>query len=70
MGLRVVEAWLVARLLSSPAFHRVVRRVHGRFTGVKHEEHVGGTQLEGQENSVARFIRIYKEEFKNEFRRK
>jgi len=57
-------------LLSSPAFHRVVRRVHGRFTGVKHEEHVGGTQLEGQENSVARFIRIYKEEFKNEFRRK
>ncbi|KAI5855281.1 hypothetical protein BZA05DRAFT_391102 [Tricharina praecox] len=36
MWIRVVEAWLVARLLASPTFHRAVRRVHGRLTGVRH----------------------------------
>ncbi|CCX33239.1 Similar to hypothetical protein [Tuber melanosporum Mel28]; acc. no. XP_002839517 [Pyronema omphalodes CBS 100304] len=49
MGIRVVE------LLSSPTFHRAVRRIHGRLTGTQHHEDPpsnldtghSGTELEG-----------------------
>ncbi|KAI5806221.1 hypothetical protein EDC01DRAFT_609486, partial [Geopyxis carbonaria] len=71
-------AWLVARLLSSPTFHRIIRRAHGRITGAPPREedyqHLGGTNHAylhlGEENPVKRFMRLYYEEFRNEFKRK
>ena len=50
------------KLLSSPSFHRAVRRVHGRLTGTKHlDEEVSnldtghsGTDLEGSQSSLHR----------------
>ncbi|KAG0126937.1 hypothetical protein HOY82DRAFT_491200 [Tuber indicum] len=73
MMIRVFEAWLVARLLRSPSFHRMVARMHGRLTGkgqVEDYSKLGGTKLEGgNENGFKKFVGIYIDEFKNNFKR-
>ncbi|RPA99210.1 hypothetical protein L873DRAFT_1684600 [Choiromyces venosus 120613-1] len=67
------QAWLVARLLRSPSFHRMVARMHSRLTGKGHVEdysELGGTKLQGkEEHGFKKFIDIYIDEFKNNFKR-
>ncbi|KAI5842517.1 hypothetical protein DFP73DRAFT_553888 [Morchella snyderi] len=72
--IRVFEAWLVARLLRSPAFHRAVANIHGRLTGTKRIDYseMGGTKIDGgaEESGFKKFVKIYAEEFKETFRRR
>ncbi|PWW72141.1 hypothetical protein C7212DRAFT_230452 [Tuber magnatum] len=69
----MAQAWLVARLLRSPSFHRTVARIHGRLTGKGQMEdysELGGTKLQDKdEHSFKKFVDIYIDEFKNNFKR-
>jgi len=52
MGFRMLEVWLVARLLSSPTFHRAVKGVHRKVHEIRTGEKVhdysemGGTNID------------------------
>ncbi|KZF24564.1 hypothetical protein L228DRAFT_245527 [Xylona heveae TC161] len=72
MWLRVFEAWLTARLLASPGFHRAVRRVYGKVREIRHGEpsqEVDSTRLDRNDNfNGKKFIQYYVEELKEQLR--
>ncbi|MCJ1364196.1 hypothetical protein MMC16_003305 [Acarospora aff. strigata] len=72
MWVRVFEAWLTARLLASPGFHRFAHNVHKRVRQLQHgkdPEELGGTNIERTGGSDARkFIQYYIEELKDQLR--
>ncbi|KAH8661470.1 hypothetical protein BGZ60DRAFT_413256 [Tricladium varicosporioides] len=72
MWLRVLEAWLVARLLASPTFHRGVRRVHKKVHEIRHGKdpsEMGGTAIDDPAGKFdgKKFLTAYKEELKEQF---
>ncbi|KAI9877296.1 MAG: hypothetical protein M1830_004307 [Pleopsidium flavum] len=73
MWVRVLEAWLTARLLASPGFHRAVHNVHKRIRRLRHgkdPEDMGGTNIEQTgESDTRKFIQYYIEELKDQIRR-
>jgi len=72
MWLQVVEAWLTARLLSSPTFHRAVQNVHRKVRQIRHgkdPEDMGGTNIEKSGPSDAKkFLQFYIEELRDQMR--
>ncbi|OJJ85613.1 uncharacterized protein ASPGLDRAFT_56986 [Aspergillus glaucus CBS 516.65] len=71
--LRTVEAWLTARLLASPSFHRMVGRVHQKVQHIRHgvpPEEMGGTKIDKNNDGLQRFARYFKEEIKDQFKGK
>ncbi|KAA6409130.1 MAG: hypothetical protein FRX48_07474 [Lasallia pustulata] len=72
MWVRVLEAWLTARLLSSPTFHRGVHAVAKKVRQLRHgkdPEEMGGTNIERSGDSDAKkFLDHYLEELKDQFR--
>ncbi|KAL1957978.1 hypothetical protein VTO42DRAFT_5370 [Malbranchea cinnamomea] len=69
MWMRFVEAWLVTKLLSSPAFHRAVRRVHKTIHELRHgkaPEDMGGTRID--KPRLRDFFKYFREELKNQLR--
>ncbi|KAL4810530.1 hypothetical protein BDV18DRAFT_131211 [Aspergillus unguis] len=65
-----LEAWLTTRLLMSPMFHNLVRRVHGRVQRLRHGtpmEEMGGTK---QDTGSGKFLQHFKDELKEQFKGK
>ncbi|RPA85676.1 hypothetical protein BJ508DRAFT_411684 [Ascobolus immersus RN42] len=77
MWLRMFEGYLVARLLASPTFHKFVasiaHRVANRGRGPMSSIERGGTHEWWEEGKnrggVKRFLQLYIDEFKKEFRK-
>ncbi|KAL1999141.1 hypothetical protein VTN02DRAFT_4993 [Thermoascus thermophilus] len=72
-GLRSFEIWLTGRLLASPAFHRMVGRVHRKVQHIKHgipPEEMGGTNLDQTGPGIKKFWEYFKEEFKDQLKGK
>jgi len=71
VGLRMLEGYLVARLISSPLFNRIVHRLHGRIARYRSGEptpgSVGGSNppTASDQRGLKKFMEIYKEEFQN-----
>lgn len=68
--LRVVETWAVARLLSSPTFHRFVQNTHKTMRRMRHGpdmEDMGGTKLDNP-NAYKDFTKHFWEELKSQAR--
>ncbi|MCJ1341465.1 hypothetical protein MMC09_006761 [Bachmanniomyces sp. S44760] len=70
---RVVEVWMVNKLLQSPAFHRTVRAVHKRLHEARHgkdPEQMGGTNIDKAGDSklddAKRFWSHYLDEVKEQ----
>lgn len=69
--LRIIEGWLIARLLASPTFHRTVEKVHKRVRQMRHgpdPEEMSGTNLEKPGEQGKKFLDHYFEELKDQFR--
>ncbi|XTI91076.1 hypothetical protein V2W45_1470931 [Cenococcum geophilum] len=66
MWLRVFEAWAVARLLSSPSFHRTVHNVHRSIRRIRYGtpmEEMGGTNVERPS-----LLKYFKDEIKEQLK--
>lgn len=73
LGLRSLEIWLTSRLLESPAFHRMVGKVHRKVQHLKHgipPEEMGGTELENRGPGIKQFLEYFKEEIKDQLKGK
>ncbi|PIG80101.1 hypothetical protein AARAC_010674 [Aspergillus arachidicola] len=71
--LRTFEVWLTARLLASPAFHRMVGRVHQKVQHLKHgvpPEEMGGTHRDNNGPGLSKFVEYFKEEIKDQLKGK
>ncbi|KUJ14637.1 uncharacterized protein LY89DRAFT_735714 [Mollisia scopiformis] len=75
VGLRAFEVWLISRLLSSPSFHRVVRKVHRRVHEVRRGEKLydpedfSGLHIDKPNDfKIKKFLNHYREELKDQFR--
>jgi hypothetical protein len=69
----VVEVWATRRLLASPAFHRMVGRIHQKIHNLKHgvfPEERGGTTLENNKPGFRYFLRFFQEEIKGQLKGK
>ncbi|KAF3934312.1 hypothetical protein ABW19_dt0207692 [Dactylella cylindrospora] len=66
---RLLEAFLVARLLQSPYFHRMVRNIHGRiqhFRDPAYREAVRAAKVEEEQATGLRlYFQLFREEFRN-----
>ncbi|KAL2072188.1 hypothetical protein VTL71DRAFT_11531 [Oculimacula yallundae] len=75
LWLRIAEVWLTERLLDSPAFHRVVKRVHKKVHEIQRGEKLedpsettGGTNIEAPKPDAQRFLKYYMEELRDQFK--
>ncbi|KAF2144736.1 uncharacterized protein K452DRAFT_285062 [Aplosporella prunicola CBS 121167] len=72
--LRLLEGWAVARLLSSPTFHRVIQRAHRRFTHLKDgtplEEMKEADRTSNQPSLLKHFTDELKAQLRNEHNKK
>ncbi|KAL4786180.1 hypothetical protein BJX76DRAFT_355411 [Aspergillus varians] len=71
--LRTFEVWLTTRLLTSPTFHRMVGRVHGKIQRLRHgtpPEEMGGTNIDNGPGHAKRFLEYFREEIKEQFKGK
>ncbi|KAI9839065.1 MAG: hypothetical protein M1838_004408, partial [Thelocarpon superellum] len=72
MWIRIFETWLTARLLASPAFHRVVRGLHRRIHEIRQGHGVageGGAKIEKTGPSDTQlFVRYFLEELRDQIR--
>ncbi|CAO1602632.1 hypothetical protein XANCAGTX0491_006236 [Xanthoria calcicola] len=69
--LGLFEVWLTTRLLRSPAFHRMVGRIHKQVRQVRHGpdlEEMGGTKIDGPESTTSKFLRHFKDEIRDQLR--
>lgn len=68
MWFRLFEAWAVAKLLSSPSFHRAVQTIHKRIYRLQHGtpmEEMGGTKIEKNGPSL---LKHFKDEIKEQLK--
>ncbi|KAF8857099.1 hypothetical protein BDZ45DRAFT_675038 [Acephala macrosclerotiorum] len=75
LGIRMLEIWLIQRLLRSPVFHKGVRTVHRKVEEVRRGEKLydpeafSGLHIDKPNAfDMKKFIRHYKEELKDQFR--
>ncbi|KAI9885227.1 MAG: hypothetical protein M1823_002966 [Watsoniomyces obsoletus] len=72
MWIRFFEAWLTARLLASPTFHRGVQLLHKKLREVRHGKdpsEMGGINIDKPEaTGVKKFLDYYIEELREQFR--
>ncbi|CAL3971827.1 unnamed protein product [Diplocarpon coronariae] len=72
--IRLLEVWLTAKLLSSPAFHRAVKKIHKKVQEVKRGEKLidpaetTNTCMERRKLDPQRFLRHYLDELKDQFK--
>ncbi|KAL4946160.1 hypothetical protein BDV06DRAFT_218684 [Aspergillus oleicola] len=70
--IRTFEVWLTGRLLTSPTFHRMVGRVHGKVQQLRHgipPEELGGTNRD-HTGPAKQFFQYFKEEIKDQVKGK
>ncbi|KAF3196596.1 hypothetical protein TWF106_004336 [Orbilia oligospora] len=66
---RMLEAYLVARLLQSPYFHRFVRRIHGRVQELRDPAYRAAARAaREQDQKDATGLKLYMQLFREEFR--
>ncbi|KAI1073573.1 hypothetical protein F5B20DRAFT_587112 [Whalleya microplaca] len=70
----LLEDFMVKRLLSSPGFHRVVRRIHKTIHDLKHgrdphEPLRPGEATQEPGSQLNSFLSHFRDEIRNEFRR-
>ncbi|KAK6537940.1 hypothetical protein TWF694_010836 [Orbilia ellipsospora] len=66
---RFLEAYLVARLLQSPLFHRAVRGIHSRIQELRDPAHRAAAKAaRAEEQKDATGLKLYGQLFREEFK--
>ncbi|KAK6536304.1 hypothetical protein TWF281_000544 [Arthrobotrys megalospora] len=67
--IRMLEAYLIARLLQSPLFHRFVRGIHGKVNELRNPAYRAAARAaREQEQKEATGLKLYMQLFREEFR--
>ncbi|EPS44625.1 hypothetical protein H072_1388 [Dactylellina haptotyla CBS 200.50] len=66
----MIEAYLVARLLQSPFFHRAVRGIHGKIQEFRNPAYRAAVKAarEEEQKEAATGLRLYSKLFRDEFK--